>query len=98
LVPEQSAVQRLPLHFTSPAQALPPRQLILFVPAEVVTVEPQLVGPVHSMSQLLPPQVIGPLQEPIPEQVTVLMAPEAETPPAQELVPLQVTVQVDPLH
>jgi hypothetical protein len=56
------------------------------------------VGPVHSTSQLLPPQVIGPLHEPIPEQVIVFIAPVAATPPAQELAPLQVTVQVDPPH
>jgi hypothetical protein len=81
-----------------PAQELPPRQLILFVPAEVVTVDVQVVDPVHSTSQLFPPQVIGPLQEPMPEQVTVFIAPEAATPPAQEPTPLQVTVQVLPPH
>jgi hypothetical protein len=91
-------VQRLPLHWTFPVQEFPPRQVIWFIPAEVVTVEVQLVGPVHSTSQLSPPQVIGPLQDPIPEQVTVFMAPEAATPPLQELVPLQLTVQVEPPH
>jgi len=91
-------VQALPLHRTAPAQELPPRQAILLVPALVVTVEAQVVGPVHSTSQLLPPQVIGPLQEPDPEQVTTFTDPEAATPPAQELAPLQVTVQVDPRH
>ncbi len=91
-------VQLLPLQRTAPAQALPPRQLMVLVPAEVVTVELQLVGPVHSTSQLLPPQVIGPLHDPIPEQVTVFVAPVAATPPAQELLPLQVTLQVEPPH
>ena len=91
-------VQLLPLQRTAPAQALPPRQLMVLVPAEVVTVEEQLLGPVHSMSQLLPPQVIGALHEPIPEQVMVLIAPPPATPPAQDPMPLQVTVQVEPPH
>lgn len=91
-------VQRLPLHWTFPAQEFPPRQLIWFIPAEVVTVELQVEGPVHSTSQLFPPQVIGPLHEPIPEQVMVFIAPVAATPPLQAPVPLQLTVQVDPPH
>jgi hypothetical protein len=91
-------VQTLPLHRTAPAQALPPRQLTVLVPADIVIVEVQLVGPVHSTSQLLPPQVIGPLHDPIPEQVTVFIEPLAATPPAQEPLPLQVTVQVVPAH
>ena len=97
-MPLQSVVQRLPLHWTFPAQEFPPRQVIWFIPAEVVTVEAQVEGPVHSTSQLFPPQVIGPLHEPIPEQVTVFIAPVAATPPLQELVPLQLTVQVEPPH
>ena len=88
----------MPLHRTAPAQEFPPRQEILLVPALVVTVEVQVVGPVHSTSQLLPLQLIGPLQEPDPEQVTTFMEPAAVTPPAQELVPLQVTVQGVPRH
>ena len=60
--------------------------------------EAQVVWPVHSMSQLLPLQVIGPLQEPDPEQVTTFTDPAAATPPPQELVPLQVMVQVEPRH
>ena len=91
-------VQALPLHRTAPAQELPPRQTILLVPALAVTVEAQVVGPVHSTSQLLPLQLIAPLHEPDPEQVTTFVEPAAVTPPAQELVPLQVTVQVDPRH
>ena len=91
-------VQLLPLQRTAPAQALPPRQLMVFVPAEAVTVDPQALGPVHSRSQLLPPQVMAPLHDPVPEQVIVLIDPPPATPPAHELLPLQVTVHVDPPH
>jgi hypothetical protein len=68
------------------------------LPAELVTPEAQVDGPVHSVSQLFPPQLMGPWQAPIPVQVTVFVAPVADTPPAQELVPLQVTLQVVPPH
>ncbi len=91
-------VQRLPLHRTAPAHELPPRQTILSMPALAVTVEVQVVGPVHSRSQLFPLQLIGPLQDPDPEQVTTFIVPAAVTPPAQESVPLQVTVQGVPRH
>src|SRR5437868_6943952 len=74
-VPEQSVVQLLPLQRTAPAQALPPRQLMVLLPAEAVTVEPQALGPVHWRSQVLPPQVMAPLEEPVPEQVMVLIDP-----------------------
>lgn len=91
-------VQLLPLQRTAPEQALPPWQLMVLLPAEVVIVEAQLCGPVHSTSQLLPPQVMAPLHDPMPEQVIVFIAPLPETPAAQEPLPLQVTVQVEPPH
>jgi hypothetical protein len=68
------------------------------LPAELVTPEAQVDGPVHSVSQLLPPQVMGPWQAPMPVQLMVFVAPVAETPAAHELVPLQVTLQVVPPH
>jgi len=91
-------VQTLPLQRTSPPQALLPWQEIRLLPAELVTPEAQVDGPVHSVSQLLPPQVIGPWHEPMPVQLMVFVAPVPATPPAQELVPLQVTLQVVPPH
>jgi len=91
-------VQTFPLQRTSPPQALLPWQEIRLLPAELVTPEAQVDGPVHSVSKLFPPQVMGPWQAPIPVQLTVFMAPVADTPPAHELVPLQVTLQVDPPH
>lgn len=91
-------VQTLPLQRTEPPQALEPWQEMRLLPAELVTPDAQVDGPVHSVSQLLPPQVIAPLQEPMPLQVMMLMTPPPATPAPQELVPLQVTLQVVPPH
>jgi hypothetical protein len=91
-------VQTLPLQRTEAPQALAPWQEMRLLPAELMTPEAQVDGPVHSVSQLFPPQVIGPWQAPTPVQVMVFIEPEPTTPPAQELVPLQLTLQVVPPH
>ena len=86
----------LPLQWTAWAQALPPVHEMWLAPALLETVEPQLEGPVHWIVQLLPPHVTAPLHEPLPEQATVAVSPDAETVDAHEPTPLQVTVQVLP--
>ena len=65
-------------------------------PALLETVAPQLEGPLHWIVQSLPPQDTGPPHEPLPEQITVAVSPEAATEDAHESTPLQVTVQVLP--
>jgi hypothetical protein len=59
-LPEQSVVQTLPLHWTAPPQALLPWHEMRLLPAVLVTPEAQVDGPVHSVSQLLPAQLIAP--------------------------------------
>jgi len=85
--------QLLPLQWTAWPQAAPPVQEMWLLPALLETVEPQLEWPVHWIVQLLPPQVTAPLHEPVPEQTTVAMSPEAETDEAHDPTPLQVTAQ-----
>jgi hypothetical protein len=92
----QSVLQLFPLQVTRPAHDPGPLQVMRFVEALLDTVEAHDEAPVHSVSQLSPPQVTGPWQAAMPEQVTVLEPPTAVTPALQAFVPLQLTLHVDP--